>query len=104
MMTVPIFHSLYFPFYEYFKSFYSNLIYGENNKLNSLVFSLASGTTAVLCDTITNPMWVVRVRHQTEFLYSGNNIDKNFENKESFNLLKEVYKLYKKVSEIKIKG
>lgn len=46
----------------------------------------------MICDLITNPMWVVRVRYQAEFIISGNNkID-------SFNVFKSISKLYKKVS------
>jgi len=96
MMTVPFFHSIYFPLYEFSKEFYSNFIYGNSNKFNVLIYTLSSGTTAVVCDTITNPMWVVRVRHQTEYIYSGS------QKKESFNIIKEIYKLYKNVKEILI--
>ena len=71
-MTVPFFHSLYFPIYEFSKDFYSKLIYGNSEKFNALIYTLSSMTSAIICDTITNPMWIVRVRHQTEYMHSGN--------------------------------
>jgi hypothetical protein len=91
-MTVPFFHSLYFPIYEFSKDFYSKLIYGNSEKFNALICTLSSMTSAIICDTITNPMWIVRVRHQTEYMHSGN------KDKESFNIIKEIYKLYKNVN------
>jgi hypothetical protein len=97
MMTVPLFHSLYFPLYEYSKEFYTNLIYGKykkadySNKSNTIIFTLSSASSAIICDTITNPFWIIRLRNQTEFIYSGS------QKKESFNIIKEIYKIYKTV-------
>ena len=94
LMTIPFFHSLYFPIYEFSKDFYSSKIYGNSKKFNALIYTLSSATSAIICDIITNPMWIVRVRHQTEYIHSGKN------NKESFNIIKEIYKLYKNVNKI----
>jgi hypothetical protein len=70
---------------------YSKILYNEPKKFNSVVFTLSSATAAISCDLITNPMWVIRLRYQTEYLHSGQNkID-------SFNIIKSVHKLYKKV-------
>lgn len=91
VVTVPIFYSLYFPIYEHFKGFYANLIYKQENAFNSVVYTLSSASSALICDFITNPMWIVRVRKQTEFLHSG------CQKMDSFNIIKEIINLYKKV-------
>ncbi len=67
------------------------MIYGNSNKFNSVVYSLSAVTSALICDLVTNPMWVVRIRYQTEFLYSGKH------KMDSFNVLKSIKKLYQKV-------
>jgi hypothetical protein len=84
---------LYFPIYEFSKDHYSKLIYGDANKFNSVVYTLSAVTSALICDFVTNPMWVVRIRYQTEFIYSGK------QKMDSFNVLKSIKKLYQKVIE-----
>ncbi len=92
VVTVPVFYSLYFPVYEHSKHFYSKLIYNQDNYNNSVIYTLSSGSSAILCDLITNPMWVVRIRKQTEFIHSG------CQKMDSFNIIKEIIKLYKNVN------
>lgn len=92
VVTVPVFYSLYFPIYEHSKHFYSKLIYKQDNYNNSVIYTLSSGSSALLCDLLTNPMWVVRIRKQTEFIHSG------CQKMDSFNIIKEVIKLYKNVN------
>lgn len=90
VVTVPIFYSLYFPIYEHSKELYAKLLYNDPNKFNSTVYTLAAATAAFTCDMMTNPMWVVRIRYQTEFIYSGK------QKMDSFNVWKSIIKLYKK--------
>jgi solute carrier family 25 folate transporter 32 len=91
VVTVPFFYSIYFPLYEHFKTFYSSKIYNDSHKFNSVVYTLSAVSSAMICDLITNPMWVVRVRYQAEYIVSGSNkID-------SFNVVKLITKLYRKV-------
>lgn len=78
--------------YEKSKKFYSALIYKQENKFNSIIYTLSSGTTALICDLITNPLWVVRVRKQTEFIHSG------CQKMDSFNILREVQLIHQRVS------
>ena len=92
IVTVPIFYSIYFPLYEYSKSYLAIRLNGSEEKMNLLVYSLAASISAITCDILTNPMWVVRLRYQTEFLHS------KVENKESFNLFKEMRKIVKTVN------
>ncbi len=70
---------------------YSKIIYGDSNKFNALIYTLSAATAAFTCDLITNPMWVVRIRYQTEYLHSGK------QKMDSFNVIKSIWKLYKKV-------
>ena len=87
--TSPIFYSIYFPIYENSKRYYSNYFYGNNKTPNVIVLSLSSLTAVIISDLCTTPMWVVRVRYQTKYLHDReNNV------KESFNLSKEIKKLY----------
>lgn len=94
VVTVPIFYSMYFPIYEYLKHFYSMVIYSENNRNNPVVYTFASASAAMLCDLFTNPMWVVRIRRQTEFIHSG------CQKMDSFNVWNEIIKLYQKVKNL----
>jgi solute carrier family 25 folate transporter 32 len=91
VVTVPIFYSMYFPLYEHLKRFYSQKIYGNPKSFNWVVYSLSASTAGFLCDLITNPMWVVRIRYQTEFLHTGN------QSMDSFNVFKLIKQLYEKV-------
>jgi len=89
--TSPIFYSVYFPIYERSKTFYSNLIYKNNNTSNITVLTFASSTAAIISNLITTPMWVIRVRFQTEYMYNNQSTQN-----ESFNIIKEIVKIYNK--------
>jgi solute carrier family 25 folate transporter 32 len=90
VVTVPIFYSMYFPLYEYMKKFWANKFYNNQGKFDAWVYTFAATSSALLCDLVTNPMWVVRIRYQTEFIQSGS------QKMDSFNLKKMILKLYKK--------
>ncbi len=89
---MPIFYSIYFPLYEFLKNFYAERIYNDPHKFNSLIYTLAAVSSGFICDFFTNPMWVVRIRYQTEFLHSGS------EKMDSFNVWKSIAELYKKAN------
>lgn len=91
VVTVPVFYSLYFPLYEHFKTFYATKIYKESRKFNSPVYTLSAVSSGLICNLVTNPMWVVRIRYQAEFIMSGSN------KMDSFNVVKAMRKLYRKV-------
>lgn len=91
IFTVPIFYSLYFPIYEKSKIYFATKLYNDKFKMNAAVYTLSSASSAIICDIFTNPMWVVRVRHQTEFLFSGSQTG------DSFNVPKAIKQLYKDV-------
>lgn len=58
--------------------------------MNSLVYTCSATLAGVSANLVTTPMWVLRVRYQTEYMYSEKN------KKESFNLLKALLKIYNK--------
>ena len=89
MTTSPIYYSIYFPVYENSKSFFSNLLYGKSNNFDSYVYTLSASTAALCSNLVTTPMWVVRVRFQTQFMYD------NKSGKESFNVIKSISHIYK---------
>jgi len=66
-LTVPIFHSLYFSiFYRTKKNLDTNLIPENRTVLRDMIASLYAGFVA---NTVTNPLWVVRTRIQSQFLH-----------------------------------
>jgi solute carrier family 25 folate transporter 32 len=91
LVTVPFFYSIYFPIYEFAKPFYAEKLYGNKGRFNSVVYTLSAVTSALICDLVTNPMWVVRIRYQTEFIHSG------CQKMDSFNISRSVRELYKRV-------
>lgn len=64
LMTTPLFHSIYFPCYEKLRLEISNR-YGLE-KSNAKVVGASSAMAGVLCNVITNPLWLVRTRMQAE--------------------------------------
>ncbi|EGR27872.1 mitochondrial carrier protein, putative [Ichthyophthirius multifiliis] len=70
IVSVPLFHSLFFTSYNYLKS-QINQIYGNQNlALQHLVSSIISG---LICDIITNPLWVVKTRIQVQYMHQNQN-------------------------------
>ena len=55
-----------------------------------LVYCLSAISSTTICDIITNPFWVVRVRYQTEYIHSKRNLT------ESFNVFREINRIYTK--------
>ena len=66
------------------------MLYKDQGKFNVVVYTLSAGSTAFICDLITNPMWLVRIRYQTEFLHSGS------QKMDSFNVIKSIQNFKKK--------
>jgi hypothetical protein len=91
LATVPIFYSIYFPIYEASKPFYAEQVYGDKKNINSVIYTLSAVTSALICDLFTNPMWVCRIRYQTEYIHSG------CQKMDGFNVVKAVRDLYRKV-------
>lgn len=88
VITSPIFYSIYFPVYEYSKRLYANKIYNKE-EFNSLIFTLSASTAAISANLVTTPLWVLRVRHQTEYMIS------NTKKSNNINFLGELNSIYK---------
>jgi len=66
-VTIPIFHSLYFAIFYRTKDYLNNeRIYNNRPVVRDMLASLYTG---VVCNTLTNPLWVVRTRIQSQFLH-----------------------------------
>ncbi|CAM9327682.1 unnamed protein product, partial [Heterosigma akashiwo] len=67
IITVPLFWGIYFPCYEKVKRRLVKMGIGDKNSASvHLVAAVSAGFAA---DVVTNPMWVVRTRLQTQFLH-----------------------------------
>jgi len=71
MIAMPSYHAMYFTSYHYVKE---NLKSKFPTWHNSFVNSLAAGITGVFCDGLTNPLWIVRQRMQTQFMHTGDTV------------------------------
>eukprot|EP01017_Pseudomicrothorax_dubius_P007673 TRINITY_DN12411_c0_g1_i17.p1 TRINITY_DN12411_c0_g1~~TRINITY_DN12411_c0_g1_i17.p1 ORF type:complete len:232 (-),score=25.32 TRINITY_DN12411_c0_g1_i17:147-842(-) len=66
MVSIPLFHSLYFTCYESSKQYLDH----HHPKWNkAVVHCTAAGISGFICDLITNPLWVARLRLQSQFLH-----------------------------------
>ncbi len=68
VVAIPIFNSLFFPLFQYSKRFYASNGYNESK---TRLFSTV--TAGVLCNIITNPIWVVRTRLMVQYLHKEDN-------------------------------
>ena len=64
VITTPTFQALNMPLYEGFKVFYSEML--QQERASWAVSTAASMSAAIICMTITNPMWLVATRMQAE--------------------------------------
>ena len=65
---VPVFNSLYFCLFYKFNEFFSKTDSSQDKRRVGEIMSAI--TTGVICNTITNPLWVVKTRVQSQYLYS----------------------------------
>lgn len=69
LFTIPVFNTLYFPIYEKFKhKFKQDFGWKEND---TKLYSLSAAAAGSLCNLITNPLWVIRTRMQTEIFFNS---------------------------------
>jgi solute carrier family 25 (mitochondrial folate transporter), member 32 len=65
IVAVPIFHSLFFPIYEYVKhkAF-------ERGCSPFYTYMLSPAVAGIICNVITNPIWVIRTRLMAQYLHT----------------------------------
>ena len=90
IMTTPLFHSIYFPVYEKLRIKLADQFHGH--KTDFKIVSLASAMTGILCNVITNPLWLVRVRMQAEVFRETSNSTYEKKYKSIFGSLYRIYK------------
>lgn len=66
-MSVPIFNSLYFSIFYHSSQYFKTSVFGEKQQGISNLFSAVF--TGFICNTLTNPLWVVRTRIQSQYLH-----------------------------------
>jgi len=64
-VAIPLFWATYFPVY----SFSKRMMAGVPGVPQPLMHAASAIFTAVICDTITSPLWVIRTRLQTQALH-----------------------------------
>lgn len=69
IFTIPIFNTLYFPIYEMIKCRLKRDMRWHDNEVK--LYSLSAGLTGAVCNIITNPLWVIRTRMQSEIFLNA---------------------------------
>jgi hypothetical protein len=64
VVAVPVFNSLFFPIFEYTRHWCATKGYHETKSR-----FYATVTAGVICNIITNPIWVVRTRLMVQYLH-----------------------------------
>ena len=68
-ISIPLFHSLYFSIFYKIKRLLNEKGIPQTQQLFTNVAAAIS--TGFICDTLTNPLWVIRTRIQSQFLHIG---------------------------------
>ncbi|EAR84652.2 carrier protein (macronuclear) [Tetrahymena thermophila SB210] len=66
VISIPLFHSLFFTIYNQMKPFIKNHMTDTPLVIQHIC---ASTITGFICDTLTNPLWVVRTRLQVQHMH-----------------------------------
>ena len=80
----PMFHAMYFPMYEGFKSFFRENLQLEEGSFS--LYAVSAVVSGVISNCITNPFWMVRTRMQAETFRSMS--ESNYRSKYPLNLFK----------------
>jgi solute carrier family 25 folate transporter 32 len=90
LLTTPLFHSIYFPVYEKLRIRLAEQFDGK--KTDFKIVSMSSVMTGILCNVITNPLWLVRVRMQAEIFRDTSHHNYNKKYKSVFGSINRIYK------------
>lgn len=64
IICIPIFNTIYFPIYDITKNYFKNKLDWKENETR--LYSVSAGMSGIVCNFITNPLWLVRTRMQSE--------------------------------------
>ena len=81
---VPLFNMMYMPIYETFKKKFVEW-YGFEEE-SFLLYQASATSAGAICNVISNPLWLVRVRMQAEAFRSLN--EQNYKSKYPLNIFK----------------
>lgn len=84
LIGVPLFNFLYFGFYYNLK----NMVHTKTSIMRDVISSMIAGS---ICQVITNPIWVVRVRMQSAILHLSPEFDET-KYRNVYQSFKTVYK------------
>ena len=93
LFAIPVFNTLYFPFYEKIKH-QLRTSYGFE-KHDVKLYSISAGIAGTSCSVITNPLWLMRTRMQVEIF--KNPSDAHFKQKYSHG----IWSMFKNINEIR---
>ena len=79
-----MFHAMYFPMYETFKSFFRDSMSLEEGSFSLYAFS--ASFSGIISNCITNPFWMVRTRMQAETFRSLS--EESYRSRYSLNMFK----------------
>ena len=90
LVSIPVFNTIYFPIYELTKNKLKDRFGWQQNEVQ--LYALSAGIAGTICNFITNPLWVVRTRMQSEIF---NNMSTEHFNKKYnhgiFSIYKNIY-------------
>ena len=69
LFSIPVFNTIYFPIYEIVKNRLKQNFEWHENEVK--LYSSSAAVAGTLCNFITNPLWVVRTRMQSEIFDNG---------------------------------
>ena len=64
IFAIPVFNTVYFPLYEYTKTEMQSRTTMTTS--DPKMYAISAGIAGTLCNVFTNPLWMVRVRMQSE--------------------------------------
>ena len=82
IFCIPIFNTIYFPLYEYTKKELETRTQMKQGDVK--LYAMSAGLAGTTCNVMTNPLWMVRVRMQSEIF--NNACMKDFSKKYGFGL------------------
>jgi solute carrier family 25 (mitochondrial folate transporter), member 32 len=94
LVSIPVFNTIYFPIYELFKSRLKQRFQWQENEIK--LYSSSAALAGTMSNFITNPLWVVRTRMQSEIFDNG--CQEHFNRKYNhgvFSIYKNIYTLAK---------